>query len=83
MQISGSPEKEEYYGFAVSGRAGKNLTELVSYPLIINFNPKDWDGSDFFMMDDADYFLISGRVFDAFNTENITGLNYEVVRPVG
>lgn len=79
----------KYYGIAINGRCGRldfkksaadsYLGEdgqriLVRYKGIY-FNPRNWGGSDFFMLgdDDPSLILVTRRVIDAMKAHEMTG----------
>ena len=74
---------ERYWGLAVTGRAGHSLAKLESTksPAIYGLRPrgsfrfdlKRWDGSDFFMLDDMGFIIITPRVAKALRDNGITG----------
>ena len=67
---------EEYWGLSITGRAGKSLgglekrfptTSLTKRPqTFFRFEIGNWDGSDFFMLSDMSFNLITPRVANAF-----------------
>jgi hypothetical protein len=90
------PIKERVYGIAIIGRAGPHDTsrgitrwfkeddgsKSVQGMKGLYFKPKNWDGSDCFMLDDANYKLVTSRVIAAMNEATITGFIADPIKEV-
>lgn len=84
---------EGYHGFSVVGQAGK--MDLSKQPIIsipsgvynkpVNvydggyFDPTTWDGSDFFILKDSYFVIVTKRVYELLKKHKITALEFEQV----
>lgn len=83
VSIEGLPASAKYSGLAVTGRAGRSFADGSAYPIVPNFDPKKWDGNDFFALTDANGFYISERLYNALKKHGISCINYEMFTPTG
>ena len=74
----------DYYVIGITGRAGtldranmkiepNGIIIPGASPDMLRFHPEQWDGSDFFMLEDVDFTLVMRRVIDVMKLNKITG----------
>jgi hypothetical protein len=69
--------KVTYVGLVFKGRAGRLLGRRGFDPT--RFDPAAWDGSDFFMLEDAALQFVTERVVNIFKANSVTGAEFEAV----
>ena len=69
--------KPELKALVFTGRAGPPTNEPLSDD--IEFDPKTWDGSDFFTLERTTLRIVTRRVIEALEKNGVTGAKYEVV----
>jgi hypothetical protein len=69
--------KENYYGVQITGRAGK-LTEDHTSDTEIKFDHSTWDGSDIFSPKGTNLRLLTPRVKELLEENDITNVDIEI-----
>lgn len=87
---------QDYFGLTIVGRAGpqdmkRGVKEVFrqkdGYVSVLRmeglfFDPNKWDGSDFFLLDNADYVLVTRKVVNLLEEDRLTGWEVRAIADV-